>query len=57
MISYKDRCFCGFYDRCKQGQHCSRAMTEELIEEAEEFGLPIACYASEPECYEVDNEI
>ena len=56
-MSYKDKCFCGFYNKCKQGQHCARALTEDVEEEATIFGALISQYASEPQCYEGEDNV
>ena len=50
-LCYKDKTFCPFWMLCKQGHGCSRACTEQLAKDAEEFGLPIAVYSEFPECF------
>ena len=54
MICYKDRTFCRFYEECKDGSTCSRALTTDIIKNAEESKLPVSQYAEKPECFKSD---
>ena len=51
MISYKDMTFCPFHRDCAKASTCQRPLTEEVIEKAQEVGLPITQFVSEPECH------
>jgi len=52
MMCYKDMTFCGFYETCKHQSDCHRPLTEKVIKDAEEFGLPISQFTDKPECWE-----
>ena len=61
MLCYHDKTWCPFYKECGQGDGCSRALTDEVKEDASKCwngrGLPIMEFASKPECFkEVKNE-
>jgi hypothetical protein len=56
MLSYKDRTFCQFHKECKDGKKCSIALTDELIKEAREFGLPIALYTDKLGCFKAKDK-
>jgi len=51
MICYKDKTFCSMHLLCKKGYNCDRALTNQIKEDAERAGLPIACYSAFPECF------
>jgi hypothetical protein len=55
MICYKDRTFCPFYKGCADGNNCSAALTDRIIENAIIWwgndGAPIAQFAEKPECF------
>ena len=55
MICYKDKTFCPFYQNCKEGKTCDRALTPEVIDQAVKWwrgkGAPIAQYAEKPKCW------
>lgn len=51
MICYKDKTFCPHYLICKNGDTCNRALTPEIIQQAEKSGLPIARYTDFPDCF------
>lgn len=61
MLSYKDKTFCQYYLLCKDGPGCSNALTPEIVEAARVWwksfnskdGVPIAQWASQPECFKV----
>ena len=46
---YKDMTFCPFWEKCKKGKDCRRALTKELVNEAERYGLPISRFMDKPE--------
>lgn len=51
MICYKDMKFCPFYQTCKQGRKCYRALTEIVQKLAQDSKLPICTYTEKPGCY------
>jgi len=56
MICYKDMTFCPFWDDCKQGEKCDRALTDEVCADAMAWWQgqdpPICQYTDKPECWE-----
>lgn len=64
MIGFKDRTWCDFYQECKHGNYCNRALTPEVREAAANWwgsaGAPIAMFIRNPECfkdvYEVEKD-
>ena len=61
MLCYHDKTWCPFHKECGQGNGCSRALTDEVKEDASKCwdgkGLPIMEFASKPECFkEIKNE-
>jgi hypothetical protein len=60
MICYKDKTFCSFWERCRDGKECKRALTKECINQAKEWwkqftnsdDAPICQYTDKPECFE-----
>lgn len=54
MMCYRDRTFCQFYDDCKDGNRCVRALTPTIRERAEAFGLYISQYVDRPECFKTN---
>lgn len=51
MICYRDMTFCGFWEDCRNGEDCERALTEIVRKGAEFSRLPIAQFVDKPECY------
>jgi len=51
MICYMDMTFCTFYTECTRGLLCPRALTPEIIKEAEELGLLVSQFTKKPECF------
>ena len=51
MLCYKDRTFCPYWKRCKNGDSCERALTDEVIENAKRICLAIAQYGDKPDCF------
>jgi len=60
MICYRDTTFCTFWKDCKDGNDCTRALTEEVKEQAArwwkdwnlpEIGPPICQFAAKPDCW------
>ena len=51
-MSYKDITFCPYHLECVHGEKCHRALTDEIIANADKISLPIARFAVKPECFE-----
>ena len=53
MICYKDMTFCDLWEKCKFGNGCTRALTDEIKTAAEKWmkDAPIAVYSGEPDCF------
>ena len=51
MMSYRDFTYCPFWKTCRQGPSCSRALTQEVRDQAEQSGLLISRYGSHPNCH------
>ena len=51
MLCYKDKCFCSFYLDCKCGNKCHRALTQEVIDEANKCNMPIDRFIEKPSCF------
>jgi hypothetical protein len=59
MISYKDKTFCPFHTDCSGAKDCGRALTQEVLMDAQEWwqgfksedDVPISMYASQPDCW------
>lgn len=51
MECYRDMTFCSFWMDCKTGENCVRALTKEITERAEFFGLPTCQFVDHPECF------
>ena len=56
MWSYRDRVFCPFWEECKVGEGCDRALTDEVRRGAERVSIPIARYKDRPECFQEKQE-
>lgn len=64
MICYRDMTFCSYYTLCKKWKTCDRALTPEVLKEANEWwksfkfsegispGVPIARFGNIPNCME-----
>ena len=57
MICYRDMTFCAFWEECRGGMECPRALTFGVRLEAERWwlprvdGAPICVYTHKPECF------
>jgi hypothetical protein len=51
MITYKDMTFCPFWEECRDGPECPRALTKDIYQRAEAIGLPVSRFVTEPECF------
>lgn len=59
MVRFKDMTFCPFWEECKDGEKCDRALTDRVREQASEWWsgfmsddpAPIACYTERPRCF------
>jgi hypothetical protein len=55
MMCYRDLTFCPFWDTCKLGDVCGRALTQHIKDEAAKWWgeeAPIAEFKEKPVCYE-----
>jgi len=52
VLSYHDKTFCPFWEKCQIGTECDRALTKEVAIEAKKAGLYICRFAEEPDCFE-----
>ena len=56
MLCYRDMTFCPFWETCKNGSECYRALTADVSAKAIEFNMGISQYCEQPECYiEISN--
>ena len=55
MLCYRDITWCDFKD-CIYFNKCHRALTEQMIKNSIEYGLPICKFTDKPGCYEDKNE-
>lgn len=54
MICYRDRTYCPYYSKCNNP--CDRAMTPEIVMDANMMGLPVCFFSEKQECFkEVKN--
>ena len=55
MEGYKDMTFCPFWEKCKKGLTCPRALTALVKADAEAWWgndeAPIAQFMDKPECF------
>lgn len=55
MLCYKDMTFCKFHKECAKGKECDRALTDEVIKDAEQWwgkkGAPVCIFMEKPECF------
>jgi hypothetical protein len=51
-MCYKATTYCPYYLKCIDGDQCPRALTAEVISEADKISVPIARFDSTPECFE-----
>lgn len=51
MMSYRDRTWCGFYEDCAKGAHCSRACTPDVETKARQRELRISMFVDRPGCF------
>ncbi len=59
MLCYRDMTFCGYYEDCRKGKTCHRALTIAVRNAAQSNHLPICQFGEHPDCYkekEADNE-
>ena len=52
IIGYRDMTFCSFWDKCKHGNGCFRALTSDVIDRANKGNRNICQYADRPSCFE-----
>lgn len=58
MLCFRDKTFCTYYKDCVDQFDCGRALTQQVKDDAERWGLtlkmknaPICMYTDKPECY------
>jgi hypothetical protein len=51
MMCYRDRTFCPYWSKCREGVKCGRALTSVVVRLAERSKLPICQFAEEPDCF------
>jgi len=51
MICYRDMTFCPFWEECKEGETCHRALTKEIQYKADKLSLPICTFVDKPDCF------
>ena len=57
MLCYQGRTFCTFHNECDDGEGCSRALTDQVRDEAkvwwgqEDGDPPFAIYSQHPDCF------
>ena len=55
MMCYKDSTFCEYYKRCWDGGNCGRALTPQVIKNAEEWwgddNPPVSVFTEKPDCF------
>ena len=59
MICYRDMTFCPFWDECKDGKECFRALTNEVWNKAHKWwgldkskdDIPICLFTEKPDCF------
>jgi len=55
MMCYRDRTWCQFWEECKDGGQCGRALTKDVKDAATRWwgndNPPIATYVDKPECF------
>ena len=52
-MTYMDMKFCTYYEDCKDGETCHRALTPKVLADAEKWmeNAPVCCYATKPYCH------
>jgi len=50
MLCYRDMTFCPFWEDCKEGEGCFRALTSDVKASAIKFGLGTSQFLEPPEC-------
>ena len=55
MMCYRDRWFCPFWEECKKGTDCVRALTDKVQQQANTAGLPIDQPVDQPKCFETND--
>lgn len=57
MMCYQDRTFCPFYQECKSGKTCDRALNAKVILGATKWwgkdGAPISQFSEKPDCFKI----
>ena len=55
-MCYRDMTFCPFWEKCKDGHECKRALTDEVKAGAKRWmpsikDPPISIFTDKPECF------
>jgi len=50
-MEYKDMTFCPFFRSCAEGKTCPRAMTDQIVSDANNFGMNVSCFVDRPFCW------
>jgi hypothetical protein len=53
ITCYKDMLFCQHWQGCREGDNCEKALTKEIINEAEESLQPVCVYSTYPDCFKL----
>jgi hypothetical protein len=51
MLCYRDMTFCGYFEDCRKGNECVRALTTAVRNAAQSNHLPICQWGEKPECF------
>jgi len=43
--------FCPFFRSCAEGKTCPRAMTDQIVSDANNFGMNVSCFVDRPFCW------
>jgi hypothetical protein len=50
-MSYNDRTYCDYYDKCRKGDKCNRACTEEIKKGARYSKQLLSLFYEKPACF------
>lgn len=51
MKCFRDTTYCRYYQHCRYGKVCNKALTQEIREEAMKYRFFLCEYTIEPDCY------
>jgi len=55
MICFNDMTYCSFFEWCKNGKRCFRALTKKVKDNAMRADMGIAVFVDKPDCFEEKN--